>query len=123
MSDPDADLGPITDAELRDYVETGFCCVDRVKDLAAELLKLRGALYPGPFTITVDGEQVMFEGLTITYRDVVRLAYGDVSPDTVFSVVYRNGHPARREGMLTPNGGAVPVVFGMSFGCATTGNA
>jgi Xaa-Pro aminopeptidase len=75
-------------------------------------------------TIIVDGTPHEWPKGEITYAEVVTLEFPDYPqhPETTYSVMYKNGHGNKPEGILSP-GASVKVKEGMIFSVSPTGQS
>lgn len=75
-------------------------------------------------TIVVDGSPHEVNKGTVTYAEVVTLAYADYPqhPEITYSVIYKKGPPPNPEGILS-SGGHVVVKDGMVFNVSRTGQS
>lgn len=75
-------------------------------------------------TIVVDGSPHEVNKGTVTYAEVVTLAYADYPqhPEITYSVTYKKGPSPNPEGILS-SGGHVVVKDGMVFNVSRTGQS
>jgi len=76
---------------------------------------------PAEFKIVVNGQQKTVTGSTISFEQVVKLAFATppYGENTLFSVTFRKGHGHKPEGILDP-GQSVRVKEGMIFDVTPT---
>jgi len=76
---------------------------------------------PRPITIIVNGRRKTVTSRTLTFEEVVALAYDEPpsGPNVVITVTYRRGDRHRPEGTLVP-GESVRVTEGMIFNVTAT---
>ena len=91
---------------------------------AAGLKALPTGIAHGTVTIVVDGSPHEVNKGTVTYAEVVTLAYADYPqhPEITYSVTYKRGPNENHEGTLAP-GGSVMVKDGMVFNVSRTGQS
>jgi hypothetical protein len=73
-------------------------------------------------TIIVNGRPKHVPGTTISFEDLVKLAFGDNPPsgsNVEITVTYSKGHDPHRQGSLLP-GQSVPITNGMVFDVTAT---
>lgn len=75
-------------------------------------------------TIIVDATPYELQKGEITYAEVVTLEVPNYSqhPEITYSVIYKNGHGNKPEGILSP-GGSIKVKEGMIFSVSETGQS
>ncbi len=73
-------------------------------------------------TVTVNGLPHAFVGRTISYEQVLKLAFGDAVHATIYSMTFYRGSSRMREGILSP-GLAVDAQDGMIFNACITDRA
>lgn len=75
-------------------------------------------------TIVVDGSPHEVNKGTVTYAEVVTLAYADYQqhPEITYSVTYKKGPTPNPEGILS-SGGHVVIKDGMVFNVSRTGQS
>lgn len=74
-------------------------------------------------TIVINGTQHEWPKTEISYEEVAKLAFPDTySPNTVYSIKYRNGHGEKPEGNLV-KGASVKVKNDMIFTAKDTGES
>lgn len=73
------------------------------------------------FTIIINGREENHEGNTITFEQVIVIAFGAVSsnPNIVYTVTYSRGQGNKPQGTLVA-GGSVKVKEGMIFNATET---
>lgn len=79
----------------------------------------RGKPAPKEIKIIVNGREKIVTGKTISYDQVVRLAFDSVDPDTIYTVTFKKGHPSKPEGSMV-DGDAVKLECGMIFNVTPT---
>lgn len=79
----------------------------------------RAGQQPHEVTIIVNGREVNVTGPTISYAQVVALAFPQVDADTICTVTYKRGHPSKPEGGMV-NGDIVKLNCGMIFNVTPT---
>lgn len=70
-------------------------------------------------TIYVNGREKVVAGKTISYADLVVLAFGAIDPNTIYTVTYKHGPPSKPEGIMAP-GDVVKLNCGMHFNVTPT---
>ncbi len=72
------------------------------------------------FTIIVNAKEHLFQEDEISFEEVVKLAFGSISPDpnVAYTVTYKRGH-GNKEGSLS-KGDVVKVKDGMIFNATQT---
>jgi hypothetical protein len=75
--------------------------------------------HPTEIKIIVNGREVSVTGATISYSQVVAIAYPQVDADTICTVTYKRGHPSKPEGSMV-NGDVVKLNCGMIFNVTPT---
>lgn len=70
-------------------------------------------------TIIVNGREASVSGATISYSQVVAIAFPQVDADTICTVTYKRGHPSKPEGSMA-NGDVVKLNCGMIFNVTPT---
>lgn len=84
---------------------------------------LEAADHPRLFELIVNGTPENWRKSTISYDEVVRLAFpSDPSPTTIYAVTYKRGPKANPEGSLV-QGESVRVKSGMNFHVSPTGQS
>lgn len=74
-------------------------------------------------TIVVNGTKYEWPKSEISYEDVAKLAFPDTySPETVYTIKYRNGHGEKPEGNLV-KGAPIRVKDNMIFTAKDTGES
>lgn len=78
---------------------------------------------PAGFVIVVNGQQHIVEFQTVTYEEVVKIAYPTPpSPDARYTVTYRNAHKPM-EGSLAPGQSVEVKKEGTVFNVKATGRS
>jgi hypothetical protein len=72
-----------------------------------------------PITIIVNGREKLVHKVTITYGEVVELAFGKVDENSICTVTYKNGTPDQPEGRMV-KGDEVKIKCGEIFNVART---
>jgi hypothetical protein len=70
-------------------------------------------------TIIVNGREKTVTGKTISYAEVVRLAFDPVNPDTIYTVTFKKGPPSKPQGSMV-EGDTVKLECGMIFNVTPT---
>ena len=69
--------------------------------------------------IVVNGREKVVAGKTISYADLVVLAFGSVDPNTIYTVTFKHGPPSKPEGKMV-QGDVVKLQCGMHFNVTPT---
>jgi len=69
--------------------------------------------------IVVNGREKVVAGKTISYADLVVLAFGSVDPNTIYTVTFKHGPPSKPEGKMV-QGDVVKLQCGMNFNVTPT---
>lgn len=97
---------PITDSEAVEFRDGPlFTC--RNKSASREM------------KIVVNGREKVVVGKTISYADLVVLAFGSVDPNTIYTVTFKHGPPSKPEGKMV-QGDVVKLQCGMHFNVTPT---
>jgi hypothetical protein len=70
-------------------------------------------------TIIVNGREKTVTGKTISYEQVVRLAFDSSDPDTIYTVTFKKGPPSKPQGSMVA-GDVVKLECGMIFNVTPT---
>ena len=70
--------------------------------------------------IIVNGRKKEVADTTISFEQVVILAFGQPKPNTTYTVTYKAGPPANREGSLSAGDKPVQIKNGMVFSVTAT---
>jgi len=69
--------------------------------------------------IFVNGREKVVAGKTISYEDLVVLAFGAIDPNTIYTVTFKHGPPSKPEGKMC-QGDVVKLQCGMHFNVTPT---
>ena len=69
--------------------------------------------------IIVNGREKLVTGKTISYDQVVRLAFNAIEPDTIYTVTFKKGPPSKPQGSMVA-GDVVKLECGMIFNVTPT---
>lgn len=69
--------------------------------------------------IFVNGREKVVSGKTISYADLVVLAFGAIDPNTIYTVTFKHGPPSKPEGKMA-QGDVVKIQCGMHFNVTPT---
>lgn len=69
--------------------------------------------------IVVNGREKLVAGKTISYADLVVLAFGSVDPNTIYTATFKHGPPSKPEGKMA-QGDVVKLQCGMHFNVTPT---
>lgn len=69
--------------------------------------------------IVVNGREKVVAGKTISYADLVVLAFGSIDPNTIYTVTFKHGPPSNPEGKMVA-GDVVKLQCGMHFNVTPT---
>ncbi|HBJ86850.1 MAG TPA: hypothetical protein DDZ88_23935 [Verrucomicrobiales bacterium] len=69
--------------------------------------------------IVVNGREKDVAGKTISYADLVVLAFGSIDPNTIYTVTFKHGPPSKPEGKMV-QGDVVKLQCGMHFNVTPT---
>lgn len=69
--------------------------------------------------IIVNGREKVVTGKTISYANLVALAFGAIEPMTIYTVTFKNGPPSKPEGRMV-EGDVVKLQCGMIFNVTAT---
>lgn len=69
--------------------------------------------------IFVNGREKVVAGKTISYADLVVLAFGTIDPNTIYTVTFKHGPPSKPEGKMS-QGDVVKLQCGMHFNVTPT---
>lgn len=69
--------------------------------------------------IFVNGREMAVDGKTISYVELVALAFGAIDPNTVYTVTFKHGPPSKPEGQMV-EGDVVKLQCGMHFNVTPT---
>lgn len=69
--------------------------------------------------IIVNGREKVVAGKTISYGDLVVLAFGSIDPNTIYTVTFKHGPPRNPEGKMV-EGDVVKLQCGMHFNVTPT---
>ena len=69
--------------------------------------------------IIVNGREKVVAGKTISYADLVVLAFGSIDPETIYTVTFKHGPPSKPEGSMA-EGDVVKLQCGMIFNVTPT---
>ena len=73
-------------------------------------------------TIIVNGREKTVSGRTISYEQVVRLAFDSIDANTIYTVAYKKGPPSNPQGSMVA-GDVVKLECGMIFNVTPTGRS
>ena len=69
--------------------------------------------------ILVNGREKTVPGKSISYSEIVILAFGSIAQDTIYTVTFKYGPPSKPEGQLV-GGDVVKLQCGMQFNVTPT---
>ena len=69
--------------------------------------------------IFVNGREKVVAGKTISYANLVVLAFGTIDPNTIYTVTFKHGPPSKPEGKMS-QGDVVKLQCGMHFNVTPT---
>ena len=69
--------------------------------------------------IIVNGREKVVAGKTISYADLVVLAFGSIDPETIYTATFKHGPPSKPEGSMV-EGDVVKLQCGMIFNVTPT---
>jgi Multiubiquitin len=72
--------------------------------------------------IFVNGREKVVAGKTISYADLVVLAFGAIDPNTIYTITFKHGPPSKPEGKMV-EGDVVKLQCGMHFNVTPTGKS
>ena len=97
---------PISDDEVVEFRDGAvFTCRNRPASLE--------------MTIFINGREKVVAGKTISYADLVVLAFGAIDPTTIYTVTFKHGPPSKPEGKMA-QGDVVKIQCGMHFNVTPT---
>ena len=67
----------------------------------------------------MDGREKVVAGKTISYAELVVLAFGSIDPETIYTVTFKHGPPSKPEGSMV-EGDVVKLQCGMIFNVTPT---
>ncbi len=84
-------------------------------------IKVESGIPGSQVSIIVNGRKKVVDGRTITYRQLIALAFDPVptGPNIEFTVTYRNGPPENPKGTMV-QGDSVHITNGMVFNVTYT---
>lgn len=92
---------------------------ERVEFKDGPVLTCRSHHASNDLKIIVNGREKVVTGKSISYDDLVVLAFGSIDPETIYTVTFKHGAPSQREGSMVA-GDVVKLKCGMIFNVTPT---